>query len=344
MKKCLSLLTWFYLFSACAVFAAQDARDSDSPFGVLDFLSWDHEWNHGHYNGDKVEKAAGLMKEAGVAFVRMDFLWSDIEPVRGTFEFKKYDRIVEILSKKGIKILGLLDYNASWSSAHWNDAPNREYYIQFAEQVVKRYKKKIKYWEIWNEPDCKLYWAPQDDMKSYTCLLKEVYPVLKKVDPTCDVLLGGLSQNIPIQLRRIYEYGGRNFFDIVNIHPFADPGSANAMQMLKGIYLGVYKQMKDNGDAEKPIWFTELGCPGVCNPKEKGWWFGESPLEEKQAEWVETVYGEPLRWKGVKKIFWAFFRDTPNHFKNGVDYFGLVREDFSKKLGFESYKKAARTS
>ena len=330
------------LFLGTVHASTQDPRDSDSPFGVLEFFAWGHDWNNYHYDPDKIAKAADLMKEAGVSFVRMDFLRSDIEPAQGRYDFAKYDRIVDILTERGIKILGLLEYNPSWVTP-WNHVPDAESYVWYARQVVGHYKGRIKYWEIWNEPDSAVYWVPQDDMRAYTALLKNIYRALKEVDPTCSVELGGLAATHSLRLKQIYKNGGGDSFDAVNIHPFVDPRSSNPMRSLKGAYLGLYKEMQKNGDEQKPIWFTEIGCPGVpkdrWDEKTRGWFLGTSGDEEEQARWVEKVYGEPLRWKSVQKIFWAFFRDTPGHFKSGVDYFGLVRSDFSKKPAFESYKK-----
>src|SRR3989338_3838758 len=188
------------------VFPNEDTRDSPSPFGVLDFLAWDHEWNNRHYEGEKAEKAVELMKEAGVGFVRLDFLWNDIEPAYGEFDFQKYDKLVDLLVSHDIKILGLLSYNASWAASQWNSPPNKTFFVEYAKNVVRRYKGKVKYWEIWNEPDDPQYWSPQDDMKSYTALLKIIYPALKREDPSCVVVLGGLSKTIPISLRKIYNH------------------------------------------------------------------------------------------------------------------------------------------
>ena len=324
-----------------SAFPAEDPRDSESPFGALDFLAWDHAWNNHHYDGDKAKKAAKLMEEAGVGFVRMDFLWEDIEPAYGEFHFEKYDRITDILKAHHIKILGLLSYNAPWANAQWNAPPNKTLFTEYSKNIVRHYKDKVKYWEIWNEPDDTQYWAPQDDMKSYTELLKMVYPALKREDRSCVVVLGGLSKTIAVSLRHIYKYGGKDYFDVVNFHPFVDPHLPNAEEMLEGIYKGVYHVMEQKEDVNKSIWFSELGCPGVkTEDSANGWWLGKSPTEEEQAEWVRTVYEKPLRWKGVQKIFWAFFRDTPNYFKNGIDHFGLLREDFSKKPAYEAYKSA----
>ena len=100
--------------------------------------------------------------------------------------------------------------------------------------------------------------------------------------------------------------------------------------------------MQKHDDSEKRIWFTEIGSPGVKTPSRRiGWWFGEAPDEKKQASWVKDIYTNCLNWPGVDKVFWAFFRDTDQHFKSAVDYFGLVRNDFSKKPAFYTYERIA---
>ncbi|HTL69902.1 MAG TPA: family 1 glycosylhydrolase [Candidatus Eisenbacteria bacterium] len=334
---------FFFAAPAGAAAPEKDSRDSDSRFGVLEFLPWDHEWNAHHYAGDKVDRAAVLMREAGVGWVRMDFIWSDVEPEKGRFDFRKYDRIVDVLSAEGVRVLGLLDYNAAFAGGEWNSPPDPKLFANYAREVVRHFKDRVKYWEVWNEPDQAIYWTPQDDMVSYTALLKRVYPAIKAEDPTARVVLGGLSGGAVFPLRNVYKNGGGPFFDIVNVHPFADPLRGDAVATMRGVVRGAQKVMEKNGDSAKPVWITEIGCPGVRPPaKTANWWLGENPDEAAQAAWVEKVYGKSLAWPGVEKVFWAFFRDTPDHFKTGTDYFGLVREDFSKKPAFEAYKKAAK--
>ncbi len=56
----------------------------DSPFGVLEVFHWNHDWNNYKYpDARSREKDAALMKKAHVSWVRMDFLWQEIEPRRG---------------------------------------------------------------------------------------------------------------------------------------------------------------------------------------------------------------------------------------------------------------------
>src|SRR5690349_20873602 len=94
-----------------------------NPFGVLDFLSWDHDWNQHHYSQASVEKAGHFMRDSGVDFVRMDFLWSDIEPRPNEFTFAKYDQLVDALARHDLQVLGLLNYTPLWRAVHWNSAP-----------------------------------------------------------------------------------------------------------------------------------------------------------------------------------------------------------------------------
>jgi beta-galactosidase GanA len=112
MSKFRKLFVVLCLFSlAGGALRAEDARDSTSRYGVLDFFSWNHEWNAYHYPEEKIRHAASLMKEAGVGFVRMDIAWSDVEPNEGEWVWTKYDRILDILAEYDIKVLCTLGYN-----------------------------------------------------------------------------------------------------------------------------------------------------------------------------------------------------------------------------------------
>ena len=314
----------------------------DNPFGVLEFLHWSHAWNHYKYSSQKdLNKASELMKEAGVGIVRIDFLWSDIEPEPGKFVFAKYDTIVSTLAKDNIQLLGILDYSTDWASAcgRWNCPPvDNSRFINYAAEVIRRYKGKVKYWELWNEPDSSVYWSPQDGLTSYCRLLKQVYIQAKKIDPDCKILNGGLATGLAA-VNKLYDNGAGDYFDILNLHIFESPLNSVSIKAVTAYPKLAYKVMARNGDGNKKIWITEIGCPGVSKGLKTGnWWNGRNPNEEEQAAWVRLVYSELLKDKNVEKIFWAFFRDTKEHWHNGVDYFGIIRWDFSKKPSFKAFR------
>jgi len=312
---------------------------SSNPFGVLDFLAWNHDWNGHHYPLNKVREAAHLMKEAGVGSVRMDFLWSDIEPELGRFDFSKYDALVDCFSVESLQVLGVLHYNPSWRPVLWSTAPIVEDYLRYGRAVVRHFKPFVHDWEIWNEPDHATYWQPQDNLLAYSHLLKSVYPALKEEDSTCRILMGGLTGDLSTNLEHLYKQAGGASFDIVNIHPFVSPLNQNPLGDLRRFIDDTRRIMRKHADGEKPVWITEIGCPGIPDSSSsRVWWLGKCPTEVEQAEWVKTIYTEIIEWKGIEKIFWAFFRDTSDHFKDGVDCFGLVRPDFSPKPAFKAYQ------
>jgi hypothetical protein len=337
-----SALIAVILFSAVSIYRKVTAKPNmDTPFGVLEFLHWNHTWNNYKYScPEDIGRAISLMKEAGVTWVRMDFLWDEIEPQQGEFDFKKYDAIVETLCRNDLNILGILNYSAAWAAdGGWNCPPREnKLFVDYAAAVIGHYKDKIKYWEVWNEPDSSTYWQPQDGLKSYCALLKEVYTAAKKVDPGCKILNGGLANGLA-SVNRLYDNGAKDYFDIMNVHFFESPLHRNAIKAVSAYPGLVYKVMSRNGDGGKKIWVTEIGCPGVKGGiKVDNWWMGKNPSERKQAEWVKEVYTELLKDANVAKVFWAFFRDCQQHWDNGTDYFGLVRWDFSKKPSFKAYK------
>ena len=282
------------------------------------------------------------MKEAGIGWVRMDFLWDEIEPGPQEFQFEKYDQIVDLLVENNINLLGILNYSASWAAAceRWNCPPGDfKLFVNYASKVIKHYKDKIKYWEVLNEPYSSTYWSEQDGLKSYCSLLKEVYIAAKKVNPDCKILNGGLANGLA-SVNHLYDNGAKDYFDILNIHVFETPLHKNAIKVVTAYSKLAYKVMKRNGDGHKKIWITEIGCPGVKRIlRVKNWWMGKNPSERQQSEWLKKVYTELLKDKNVEKVFWAFFRDCDKHWDNGVDYFGIVRWDFTRKPAFKSYKK-----
>jgi len=194
------------------------------------------------------------------------------------------------------------------------------------------------YYEVWNEPDSSVYWKDQDGLKSYCKLLKEVYTAAKSVDPECIILNGGLA-NGASSINLLYDNGAGPYFDILNIHYFRNPLYPASQRGLDNFPRIAYKIMSRNNDGNKKIWITEIGCPGVGRgSKVTDWWLGKNPNEEQQAAWVNVVYSELLKYDKVEKIFWAFFRDCDCHWGTGVDYFGLVRWDFSCKPAYFAYE------
>jgi len=53
------------------------------------------------------------------------------------------------------------------------------------------------------------------------------------------------------------------------------------------------------------------------------------------------IYSEVIKLKNVEKVFWAFFATVKEHWRNGIDYFGLYVGIFFKKPAFFAYKECS---
>jgi hypothetical protein len=344
-NKFLPVIILFLILGLFSRGVRAEESNMDNPFGVLEFLHWNHSWNNYKYScAEELDNAMALMQQAGVGWVRMDFLWEDIEPERGDFNFAKYDLIVETARRHNINILGILDYTAYWASPSraWNSpSQDNSLFVNYASRVIERYKDRVKYWELWNEPDSNVYWQPQDGLKNYCVLLKEVYLAAKSIDPECKILNGGLANGLA-SVNKLYDNGAKDYFDILNIHIFENPLNPGSIKAVTACPRLAYKIMRRNGDGDKKIWISEIGCPGVKRGSGvKNWWMGKNPTERQQADWLKKVFSELLKDERAEKVFWAFFRDCDKHWDNGVDHFGIVRWDFSRKPAFKAFQKVS---
>jgi hypothetical protein len=80
-------------------------------FGLLAFLNWNNDWNNWHFPENLIDKAALQIRDLGVDIVRTDIVWSDVHAGLHQYNFDRYDRLVSMLSERGLKLLVVLHYN-----------------------------------------------------------------------------------------------------------------------------------------------------------------------------------------------------------------------------------------
>lgn len=317
-----------------------------TPFGLLAFLNWNHDWNDWHFPPSTLKKAIKQLKDLGSPTIRTEVVWSDINKGLYQYDFARYDRLLSLLADEGFEMLVTLHYNKERTDASgkeiWNVPPQSfEEFARYVNATVKRYKNRVHHWEIWNEPNHPGYWTlPPDGLKTYTRLLDLSYHAAKEADPSCRVMNGGITEPVLADVANFYANGGKNLTDILSIHTFVDPTPADAAEKFQAILTGVRKIMEKNGDGSKPVWITEMGCPGVpANEPQKAWFAGGHVDEAQQAKWLEIQYKALKNNPFVEKIFWAFYRDTGNFFKEGADNLGIVRSDLTPKPSYYRMKK-----
>ncbi len=261
-----------------------------SPFGINVFLNEEVE-------PAKRELTVRLAREAGFDWLRQEFPWQDIEiHGKGDFEdrrnsparsaWEKYDQIVDLAEQYGMGLIVRVSTPPAWSRAKGDEvgtfAPPDNYddFGDFVYALVSRYRGRITYYQLWNEPNIYPEWgsyaiSPED----YTRLLKIGATRAREADPNVAIIAGALASTIALQpaadppnnalndlifLQRMYDAGAAPYFDIMAMQAYGLwSGPTDRRMHPRVMNFGRPQFVRDlmvaNGDAHKSIWISEMG-------------------------------------------------------------------------------------
>jgi hypothetical protein len=339
-----------------------------SPFGVNVFL-------HQEVEPAKREQQVQLAAQAGFKWMRQPFPWADIEVHRkGDFTdcrndpcvdaWGKYDGIVALAEKYGVQIVARLDAPPEWARGGTGDfAPpaNFDDYGDFVAAAAERYRGRVRFYQIWNEPNNYPEWGEQPvDPEAFTRLLCIADSRIKQVDPDATVLAPALTPTISLNpgpgpgtglndfifLQRMYNAGARDCFDIMSAQGYGlFSGPTDYRLRPRIINFGRPQYIRDimvaNGDAAKPIWLSEMNWNAVPNEvADKR--FGQVTLEQ-QARYLPLAYERIRRewpWAGVA-FTWYLKDATDQEHDQAKYYFRLLEPDFTPLPVYEAMKQYA---
>ena len=269
-------------------------------------------WSH------ELEVVAGLpvAYDVGCRWVRSTWsLHFDlIRKDRHTYDFNadNGEPSIDRCLSCGLSVMGILDgrwgfemdHNASpWSSPIWL---HLDLWEEFVHRTVTHYRDRIKYWEIMNEPPF-FWWYPTPEganwqaadaprkrapVWGYADLLKSSARAIRAADPEARIIVGS-GFNDGTFLRRLYELGRRDFFDIASVHYLKCQHPDN----FKRGYNNIRSIMASFGDEAKPLWDTENG-PGDAV-------IGYAVQTSAEYESLYNIYRHCLAHEtGLDRYFW----------------------------------------
>ncbi|MGI6368206.1 MAG: hypothetical protein ACOX2L_07600 [Anaerolineae bacterium] len=343
-----------------ALVAARTIPDTDvNPYGANFFLPREVEpW--------KIEKTLQMAAEGGIGWVKIQVPWEQIEPERkGEFltpqtrdsTWTKYDRLVEYCDQYGMEIVARLDRPPAWTRKDntYAQAPpdDPQDYGDFVYAFVSRYRGRIHYIQLWNEPNIFPEWGNQPvDPEGYVALLKAGYLAAKQADPNVRVLSAPLAitlgephpepgkwqaMNDLDYLEAMYQAGAADYFDIYSSNAFGlqyppedppDPGVLNFQRVV------LHRQIMERyGDGDKAVWFNEYGWNAAPESMSQDALVWQRVSEQQQADY--TLRGIKLArqewpWAGVFMIW--YFRQVGNIAPSEAEYyFRMVDPDFTPR-------------
>jgi len=332
-----------------------------SPYGMNTFLEQE-------VLPEVREEILSMLNDAGFGFVRQQFPWEDIEihdkddfidrrnDPNGIDSWEKYDNIVDLAEQYDIEIIARLDNPPAWSRAMTDTigthAPpdNLDDYADYVEAVVSRYKGRIGYYQLWNEPNIYPEWGEQDvDPEAFTELLCTGYDKAKEVDPEAVVLAGALSPTIALNgrdlndlvfMQRMYDAGAGECFDVLSAQGYG-LWSGPTDQRLRPTVINyahailLRDLMVANDDAEKSIWISEAGWNTV--PESMDDPYGRVS-DEEQARYAVQAYERAQSewpWSGVVN-YWFLKRPSDAERDQPWYYFRLLEPDFTPSDAWQS--------
>lgn len=273
------------------------------------------------YHSVSVPRAA----EAHLGWVRFHAFWRWMEPKKGVFDFTAMDKYVAdaVANKLGIYI-GMGFFPPQWANGtEGQDCPvfssscaslppkNPSDYTRFVTAVVNRYKDRVSYFAIWNEPDYKGFWnAPfsqyvDDILVPGAKAVKLAAPTAKVIGPEIFDSTSKLDTALAAACAHL---------DVIAVHLFRDTVDKN-LNHLAGELPTI--QARCPG---KPVWVTAFGARSSE--------LGEAGQATRLVDMFTRLNAVPQ----VKRIIFYTMVDQEGELKQGI--LGSPTEGYRKKPAY----------
>lgn len=212
-----------------------------------------------------------------VGTLRLPVAWFQLEPEPGHYVFDQLDEEVVAAADRGIVVLPFVGGTPAWlapdsARVPLGSARFRRAWVSFLRTLVHRYgprgtiwrgrsqRQPIRRWQVWNEPNFRLYWKPRPSPRRYAQLLALAAEAIRGADPGARIVTGGVAPVgaglLPwVFLRRLYRVpGAERNFDMVAVHPYAVSVGRMSEQIR-----AAREVMAAAGDGRTPLLVSELG-------------------------------------------------------------------------------------
>jgi len=195
--------------------------------------------------------------------------WRDVQPTPTTWDFSRLDAQVARLRAARKDIVMVLGVTPQWASkrpqgpgnygpgtaAEPRDLRSWRAYVR---RLAIRYKGKINKWELYNEPNVKLFFSGQP--KDMLNMSREAWTQLKSVDRNNYVISPGVAirtDNSPKWLDTYLALGGGKYSNAIAVHFYVR--ARQRPEHTIGYLAIVRKIMAARGVSKQPLWNTESG-------------------------------------------------------------------------------------
>jgi hypothetical protein len=284
---------------------------------------------------DAHKQAVDRIADMSIRQVRDECHWGIVEKKKGEYKIPEHVlRNLDYSVSRGLDTLIILDYgNSLYENAK---APtlneSLEAFGKYCYTLAHELRGKVKYFEVWNEPNTDGFWKPKHDPAAYAKLLKVAYGEIKRGNPDAFVVgicTAGIDEDF---IHSVLAHGTYDSMDVLSIHPYCHPKSPEQAQIFEKMDR-LHKSLKKYGKP-KDIWLTEIGYPTNLD--------GGIP-ENTQAEFLARTYLLALSVPYIKTVFWYWFGPDGPDASWAEDRFGIWHPDYSPKPASTYYTTLIKT-
>ena len=294
------------------------------------------------------EQEMEAIAAAGATVARVGVVWAGVEPQPGVWKWELQDRLVALAAAHGIETQPIVGHGPAHAASAadqaaqadackagkkdaWkitlNGAPREEPWRRYVAAFTERYRGKIRFYEIWNEPDLGFWRGTTDE---YIARLRSASEEIRRADPAALVLTGGFAtvldhvgraRNPDLQERVLREAS-----DAFDIHAFHQHGPVDEFrQALAGELTRIRAQMPH----PRPLLFNETAITSVG--------IGEVAQAEVLVKKLVLALGFD-----ALGLTWYDLRNDGTQPGDAEQNYGLLTQDFRPKAAFASFRAAAR--
>ncbi len=202
--------------------------------------------------------------------------WKDVQPSPGwdfsSAGFRRLDLYLDFVRKhsRDTELLYVLGQTPAWASSDpsaksayglGHNAPPRDLDLwrDYVRTLARRYAGRIRYWELWNEPDYAPHYS--GTVEQMIQLARIAQEELKAADPANKLVSPGLTSSQGMAwLDKFLASGGGQYVDIIGYHWYFNTSPEGLVSSIDNV-----RQLLNNyGLGHKELWNTE-GAPG-CDP------------------------------------------------------------------------------
>ena len=262
--------------------------------------------------------------------------WQDVEPkTAGVYDWTKVDELLQLAGQHGVTdIMYTMAKTPTWASSNPNDQScvnpssaagscdppsdvdsGDQLWKSFVTALVNesladesKYGAKIKYYEVWNEPDIPAEWT--GTMSQLATMASDARAVIKSIDPSAQVATPppvgpGTDCSVPSITCFFSKYfappvNGGQSADVVTFHGYPPAVLDPSPESIATVASTLVSILTTNGLISKPLFDTEAS------------WATDRDItnSDEQAAFVASFY--LLHWPRVSRLYWYAY-DNQSH-------------------------------